>query len=182
MSGLTLKLVGVVKYEGGNYFSTVVVGKGRYMKAIDLSLSPAWDYGAGEPVFISAEDFIKPNCYLYKNRIVEVFHNNTVSESELLLRIKHFVLKQEKELSRIEKEVQAFQNLTQVVNARREQIPESIRLFVWQRDQGKCAKCGSNEKLEFDHIIPIIKGGSNTERNIQLLCESCNRSKGTSIG
>jgi Holliday junction resolvasome RuvABC ATP-dependent DNA helicase subunit len=60
-------------------------------------------------------------------------------------------------------------------------IPSSVRTEVWRRDGGKCVKCGSREKLEYDHIIPISKGGSNTARNIELLCESCNRSKSDSI-
>lgn len=61
-------------------------------------------------------------------------------------------------------------------------IPKAVQREVWQRDQGKCVECGSKEKLEYDHIIPVSKGGSNTARNIQLLCENCNRSKGASIG
>lgn len=60
-------------------------------------------------------------------------------------------------------------------------ISEDVKAFVWRRDEGKCVKCGSQEKLEFDHIIPHSKGGSDTERNIQLLCEKCNRSKGVQI-
>ena len=56
-------------------------------------------------------------------------------------------------------------------------IPERVRHEVWRRDMGRCIECGSQEKLEFDHIIPFSKGGSNTARNIQLLCERCNRSK-----
>ncbi|VBB42855.1 hypothetical protein TRIP_B220103 [uncultured Desulfatiglans sp.] len=60
-------------------------------------------------------------------------------------------------------------------------IPPAIKLAVWRRDQGKCAHCGSKEKLEYDHIIPISKGGSNTERNVQLLCEKCNREKAAKI-
>ncbi len=61
-------------------------------------------------------------------------------------------------------------------------IAEEVRNEVWRRDQGKCTRCTSVFKLEFDHIIPVSKGGSNTARNIQLLCEICNRQKSDSIG
>ncbi|ANE54266.1 HNH endonuclease [Methylomonas sp. DH-1] len=60
-------------------------------------------------------------------------------------------------------------------------VPSNVKLAVWRRDSGKCVECGSNEKLEYDHIIPISKGGSNTERNVQLLCEKCNRKKSANI-
>jgi len=60
-------------------------------------------------------------------------------------------------------------------------IPDGVKLFVWNRDQGRCVKCGSQINLEYDHIIPITKGGSNTARNIQLLCETCNRQKSDKI-
>ncbi len=65
--------------------------------------------------------------------------------------------------------------------ARRDSIPEAVRHAVWRRDQGRCVLCGSRERLEFDHIVPVSKGGSSTERNIQLLCEHCNRKKGNCI-
>ena len=61
-------------------------------------------------------------------------------------------------------------------------ITRKVRDSVWKRDGGRCVECGSNENLEYDHIIPFSKGGSNTERNIQLLCEICNRSKSNRIG
>jgi len=64
----------------------------------------------------------------------------------------------------------------------RHSIPQSVKNQVWNRDDGKCVQCGSNENLEFDHIIPHSKGGANTYRNIQLLCEPCNRSKSAKIG
>jgi hypothetical protein len=64
---------------------------------------------------------------------------------------------------------------------KRKPIPERVRISVWRRDEGKCVQCGSNELLEYDHIIPVSKGGSNTVRNIQLLCETCNRKKSDSI-
>tara|TARA_Y100001970_G_scaffold115280_1_gene143705 strand:+ start:2078 stop:3052 length:975 start_codon:yes stop_codon:yes gene_type:complete len=61
-------------------------------------------------------------------------------------------------------------------------IPQRVKDKVWNRDGGKCVECGSNQKLEFDHIIPHSKGGANTYRNLQLLCEPCNRTKSAKIG
>ena len=60
-------------------------------------------------------------------------------------------------------------------------IPASVKREVWRRDEGHCVECGSRENLEYDHIIPFSKGGSNTARNIQLLCERCNREKRDTI-
>ena len=65
---------------------------------------------------------------------------------------------------------------------RSRRITQEVKDKVWNRDGGKCVDCGSNENLEFDHIIPFSKGGANTYRNIQLLCEPCNRSKSAKIG
>ena len=56
-------------------------------------------------------------------------------------------------------------------------ISSQVRREVWRRDFGRCVECGSRDKLEYDHIIPFSKGGSNTARNIELLCENCNRKK-----
>lgn len=56
-------------------------------------------------------------------------------------------------------------------------ISGKVKAFVFERDKGKCVYCGSSENLEFDHIIPISKGGSNTEKNIQLTCMKCIRTK-----
>lgn len=69
-----------------------------------------------------------------------------------------------------------------IKKSRRERIPQDVKDYVWKRDDGKCVECNSNEKLEFDHIIPLIKGGSSTYRNIQLLCEPCNRKKHSKLG
>ncbi len=72
-------------------------------------------------------------------------------------------------------------NGTRQVDLSRAAIPSEVRREVWRRDGGKCIKCGSRENLEYDHIIPVSKGGSNTARNIELLCQQCNRSKRDSI-
>lgn len=75
-----------------------------------------------------------------------------------------------------------FNGSIKELTPRREPIPERVKMYVWKRDDGRCAYCKSNKKLEYDHIIPVSKGGSNTARNIQLLCERCNRSKSAKIG
>jgi len=56
-------------------------------------------------------------------------------------------------------------------------IPQDVKIAVSARDGGRCRQCGSTQKLHFDHIIPVSKGGANTIANLQLLCGPCNRSK-----
>lgn len=67
------------------------------------------------------------------------------------------------------------------VAPRREAIPRAVQREVWQRDGGACVECGSRKLLCFDHIVPFSLGGSNTVRNLQLLCEPCNLSKSNRI-
>lgn len=44
----------------------------------------------------------------------------------------------------------------------------------------QCLSCGDvPDKLTRDHVVPLIKGGSDDIGNIQPLCRSCNDSKGT---
>lgn len=40
-----------------------------------------------------------------------------------------------------------------------------------------CLCCGCNDPLTVDHVIPLIKGGSNFIENLQPLCRFCNQSK-----
>ena len=61
-------------------------------------------------------------------------------------------------------------------------IPTPVKLEVWKRDKGICVKCGSNNNLHFDHIIPYAKGGSSlVAANIQLLCARHNLEKSDNI-
>ncbi|WP_225728846.1 MULTISPECIES: TerD family protein [unclassified Nocardia] len=60
-------------------------------------------------------------------------------------------------------------------------IPQEVKAEVWQRDGGKCVECGDGHYLEFDHIIPLSRGGATSASNLQILCRSCNRAKGARI-
>ncbi|MDR3632319.1 MAG: HNH endonuclease [Isosphaeraceae bacterium] len=60
-------------------------------------------------------------------------------------------------------------------------IPDDVKREVWDRDGGRCIRCGATEYLEFDHIIPHARGGANTVKNVQLLCRGCNGEKSDRI-
>lgn len=64
-------------------------------------------------------------------------------------------------------------------------IPAWAKKAVFYRDRGRCVKCNKDisgtlsfqNKLNFDHIIPLAVGGLNDVTNLQLLCEECNKNK-----
>lgn len=41
----------------------------------------------------------------------------------------------------------------------------------------QCQRCGSGEKLEVDHIVPVSHGGTDAEHNGMVLCRECHREK-----
>lgn len=41
-----------------------------------------------------------------------------------------------------------------------------------------CVNCNTTKDLTIDHIKPLSKGGTNNINNLQILCRSCNASKG----
>lgn len=101
---------------------------------------------------------------------------------EISILIKEKIYKQNQKFEQIKKQVEMYEKFESKQNVeKREPIPEDVRFEVWRRDGGKCVKCGSQKNLEFDHIIPFSKGGSSTARNIQLLCQDCNRHKSDKI-
>jgi 5-methylcytosine-specific restriction endonuclease McrA len=56
-------------------------------------------------------------------------------------------------------------------------ISSEVRKYVCDHDGGQYQHCGATQNLEFDYIIPLSQGGLNTEKNLQVLCASCIRSK-----
>jgi 5-methylcytosine-specific restriction endonuclease McrA len=47
------------------------------------------------------------------------------------------------------------------------------------RPDSRCRFCGSDADLVLDHIVPPSRGGARTADNQQVLCRTCNASKGS---
>lgn len=63
-------------------------------------------------------------------------------------------------------------------------IPFKTKMRVVRRDNYTCQHCGKHlhdNEVEFDHIIPLAKGGSSEEHNIRLTCFDCNRDKSDNV-
>lgn len=59
-------------------------------------------------------------------------------------------------------------------------VSKDRRAAVFERDGNACLACGATHSLSLDHIVPLSKGGDNSDDNLQTLCHSCNSSKGDS--
>lgn len=63
--------------------------------------------------------------------------------------------------------------------------PMWARRAVFYRDRGRCTTCGADlsgliDTLSvgnYDHMMPLARGGLNDVTNLQLLCENCNSKK-----
>ncbi len=61
-------------------------------------------------------------------------------------------------------------------------IPSDIKKIVWERDGGKCVKCGATDELHFDHDLPYSKGGTSiSAENVKILCARHNLEKSDKI-
>lgn len=62
-----------------------------------------------------------------------------------------------------------------------EAIPLRVRARIFDKFEGRCAKCGRDLKpghWQCDHVIPLIIGGRHAEDNLQPLCTvPCHQAK-----
>jgi 5-methylcytosine-specific restriction endonuclease McrA len=61
-------------------------------------------------------------------------------------------------------------------------VPAEIRQKVWQRDGGQCTfvsekgrRCEARDRLEFDHVDPVARGGQTSADRTRLLCRAHNQ-------
>lgn len=52
---------------------------------------------------------------------------------------------------------------------------ERLRDVVLARDERRCGNCRSESQLEVHHVVPLSRGGTNRQRNLVTLCQSCHR-------
>jgi 5-methylcytosine-specific restriction endonuclease McrA len=61
-------------------------------------------------------------------------------------------------------------------------IPAHVKRAVWERDGGRCTfvgdnghRCGARRFLEFDHVVPVARGGEATVDGLRLRCRAHNQ-------
>ncbi|WP_300790297.1 HNH endonuclease [uncultured Bacteroides sp.] len=113
-----------------------------------------------------------------KEEIIEQLEREEIKQAVLFKERKKMI--ERETLDELISEGKVF-NVYTKKDGNRTTIPLDIANAVWNRDGGKCCICGSKEDLEFDHIIPLSKGGATSFRNLQLLCRKCNNIKSDNI-
>jgi len=69
-----------------------------------------------------------------------------------------------------------------MTKTKRDIIPQGVRFDVLRRDEFTCKYCGRQSPvviLEVDHLVPVAKGGTDSQDNLVTACFDCNRGKGT---
>ncbi len=59
----------------------------------------------------------------------------------------------------------------------RKPIDQATRAYIYSRDEGVCQHCGckvAHDNFHVDHVVPIVRGGTNDIDNYVLSCPSCN--------
>lgn len=113
-----------------------------------------------------------------KSKVIEELERESIKQAVLKRELKKMV--ERETMDELIAEGKIF-NVITAKDGNRMSIPMDIATAVWNRDGGRCCICGAQSELEFDHIIPLSKGGATTFRNLQLLCHRCNLQKSNKI-
>ena len=95
------------------------------------------------------------------------------------LKVEEHVLERGDEYQKLVKKIDRLRQISSNrLQPNRKQISDHVSAFVLQRDLNKCVLCGDDINLQFDHILPVSKGGNNEPENLRILCQQCNQSRG----
>ncbi len=116
----------------------------------------------------------------------ELFENMADETFYILFANRQFLLIFNKLVVETIKETEFPQGLlTQKGTIKRAAIPQWVKIAVYHRDKGRCVFCNTDltslvntlTTINYDHIVPLDLLGTNDPCNIQLACETCNKSK-----
>lgn len=145
-----------------------------------VDLQSAFDLGYDQWLEIT-EEYIRPIVEQFLSHAMVDGHASPAEKAAILRRVARLNTVVRLDLNEMAAEWGPL-NLGNTLSAPGRGIPSAVKDAVWRRDSGRCVQCGSQIALEFDHIIPFSKGGASTYRNVQLLCQACNRAKAGAIG
>ncbi|MBS0272981.1 MAG: HNH endonuclease [Proteobacteria bacterium] len=164
----------------------LVIGAGTTERKVTIKLAgfltpDQYHKSQHEPFIIITE----PALIIFRNRVFlsERKIRTDTEREEVVLRAKKIVFDEEAEVTSLRSFVSNIDAATEYQQSgpKRDPISDDVKLLVWSRDGGACVRCGSKEKIHFDHVLPVAKGGSNEPANIQILCQSCNLRKSDKI-
>jgi DNA-directed RNA polymerase subunit RPC12/RpoP len=173
---------------GPRWCFRVLIGEGKSARDLVIDLAPfvpieEYERSLHEPIFVGRENDAK--FVIFRGRFFLPERNVVTSDEfeEVIIRAKKLVYDEEGELFSLRAAVSNQEAAIEFQRngPKREPISDDVKMLVWSRDGAACVRCGATERLHFDHIIPVVKGGSSEAVNIQLLCQPCNLKKSDKI-
>lgn len=145
-------------------------------------------YGVSSVNTLDFENEEEPISWMEKheNQFIELFEKMGDEAFHILFFNRNFLIKFNELVSETIEDTQyPADKLTQKGTIKRKNIPQWVRNATYHRDKGRCVYCNTDltgivntlTAKNFDHMVPLDRGGANDPCNIQLTCESCNKSK-----
>jgi hypothetical protein len=152
----------------------------EYFSFYIFSIADLTDNLRGSETSVPHSGFLQ-RFWCFKDRLVWVNRpSRSSADYEFIsLKVEEFFFETEDEFLRLKHKVERLRNLKENrKSATRGYIADDVLAYVLVRDEEKCVKCSSKQSLQFDHILPISRGGSDEPDNLRVLCRSCNLARG----